>query len=247
MNTAIDRPRALLGAALVLVGGLYLLSNFGIVHGLDVWGLVWGAFWLWLGAVVVGPRGRGVGAARLTLGLVLIVAGVVTLADGLGVIDFSFGFLVSRFWPLILIGLGALILYESNRTRAAGAASERIEHDSIFGDFKLTQPGWQLRDVRASTVIGDTKIDLNRARIPAGETVIDLRAVIGDIDIWTPPDLPVALDVQCVFVTIDYYGFKQDVMLRRYTNVSSGFESAPRRVRVHANLIFGDINLTRAG
>jgi predicted membrane protein len=247
MNTAIDRPRALIGAVLVLVGGLYLLSNFGIVRGLDVWGLLWGAFWLWLGAVVVGPRGRGVGAARLALGLLLIVAGAVTLADGLGLIDFSFGFLVSRFWPLILIGLGALILYESNRARVPGAASDRIEHDSIFGDFKLTQPGWQLRDVRVSTVIGDTKIDLNRARIPEGETVIDLRAVIGDVDIWTPPDLPVALDVQCVFVTVEHHGFKQDVMLRRYTNIPPGFESAPRRVRVRANLVFGDINLTRAG
>jgi len=182
----------------------------------------------------------------VALGLVLIVAGAVTLADGLGLIDFSFGFLVSRFWPLILIGLGALILYESNRTRATGAATDRIEHDSIFGDFKLTQPGWQLRDVRASMVIGDMKIDLSKAQIPDGETTLDLRSVIGDIDVWAPPDLPVALDVQCALATVVVSGRKQDVWLRRHVDTPPDYDLAPRRVRVRADLFIGDVNLTRA-
>ncbi len=249
MNTTADRPQALIAAALILAGVLFLLSNAGILRGFSVWDILWGVFWLWLGAAIVGPRGRGVGAGRLALGLLLIVIGAATLVDGIGLIEFSFGSLLSRFWPVILIALGALILYESSRARAAGSptAADRIVHDAIFGDFKLTQPGWQLRNVRANTVIGDMKIDLSRAHISDGETTIELRAVIGDIDVWVPPDLPVALDAHCTFVTVDHFGHKRDVILRRYTEVPADYDVAPRRVRVRADLIFGDLNLTRAG
>ena len=244
-----DRPRVLVGLLLVLVGVLYLLSNAGILAGFSVWGVLWGAFWLWLGAVVVGPRGRGVGAGRLALGLVFMFIGVVTLADGMGLINFSFGYLLSSFWPLILIGLGALMLYESNRARASGlpVSSDRIEHDSIFGDFKLTQPGWQLRDVRVNSVIGDMKIDLSKANVPPGETTLDLHAVIGDIDVWAPPDLPVSLDARCTFVSVNQFGRKQDVMLRSYHDEPPEYAAAPQRVRVRVDLVFGDVNLTRAG
>jgi len=262
MNAATERPRIVIGIVLVLLGALFLLANAGILRGFRVWDVLWGVFWLWLGAAVVGPRGRSVGAGRLALGLVLIAIGVITLADGLGLIAFSAGDLFGRFWPVVLIALGLAILlerplertlvlgYESNRrasTPAGSTASDRIVHDTLFGDFKLTQPDWQLRDIQANIVIGDMKIDLGRAKIPEGETTIDLRALIGDIDVWAPPDLPVALEVQCAFVTLNHYGRKQDVILRRYTDTPAGFESAPRRVRVRANLLFGDLNLTRAG
>lgn len=248
MNTA-DRPRVLIGILLVLIGALYLLSNAGILVGFSVWDVLWGAFWVWLGSAVVGPRGRGVGAGRLALGLLFIVIGIVTLADGIGLINFSFGFLLARFWPVILIALGVIVLYESNRLRAekTPAESDQIQHEFIFGDFKLTRPGWQLRDVRASAVIGDMKIDLSKADIPDRETTIDLRAVIGDIDVWAPRDLPVAIEARCTFVTINHFGRKQDVILRRYVHTPPEYASASRRVRVQADLVFGDLNLTRAG
>ena len=95
--------------------------------------------------------------------------------------------------------------------------------------------------------IGDIKIDLARAQVPEGETVIDLRAVIGDIDVWAPPDLPVVLEVQCGIVSVHAYGRKEDVFLRLYTETPVDYLIAPRRVRVRANLVLGDFNLSRAG
>jgi len=194
------------------------------------------------------PRGRGVGATRLAFSLLLIFIGVVTLLEGIGAIGFTFGDLMANFWPLVLIGLGALIWYESTRPHVSGPAmvADGIVYDSIFGDLKLTQPGWQLRDVRASTIIGDIKIDLSKATIPDGETIVDVRAIIGDVDIWAPPDLPVALDAQCTFVTVNYFGAKNDVILRRTVETPPAYEVAPRRVRVRAEMVFGDLNLIRA-
>lgn len=247
MDAINDRPRTIVGFALLVLGALFLLSNIGILRGLNAWAVLWGFFWLWLGSAVIGPRGRGDGSGRKALGLIFIVIGAVTLSDGLGVLPLSSGYLIGQFWPIILIVLGLMIFVEANRRSAGPAASNRIAYDAIFGDFRLTQPGWQLRDVQASVVIGDMKIDLARALIPDGETAIDLRAVIGDIDVWLPPDLPIALDVQCAFVTVNHLGRRQDVMLRRYVETPEGFDLAPRRVRVHANLVFGDLNLTRAG
>jgi predicted membrane protein len=250
MNVSEDRPRIIIGIVLLALGGLFLLSNLGILRGLSVWALLWGGFWLWLGAVVWGPRGRRAGASRMALGLLLIAIGVTTVVDGLGVFSFSTRDVIGRFWPVILIAIGLAILVESNRRQIAAGdpgRSNRIVHDSIFGDLKLTQPGWQARDVSANTLIGDMQIDLARAQVPDGETVVDLNAVIGDIDVWVPPDLPVALEAQCVFVTVNHFGRSQDIVLRRHVEVPEGFDLAARRVRVRTNIVFGDVNLTRAG
>jgi len=272
MKTATDRPQFVFGVLLVVLGGLFLLSNTGLLRDFSVWQTLWGLFWLWLGAVVLGylpaaliaggrraswryaDREGGRGSGRLVLGLILLFIGAVTLVDGLGFIAFSVGDLIGSFWPLILIGIGILILTESRRsalraaaTEAPSAPSDRIEYDAIFGDFKLTQAGWRLRDVRASTIIGDMKIDLSKAHIPDGETTIDLRALISDIDVWAPPDVPVALDVQSILASVNQYGRKQDVAFRRHTDTPPDYDLAPRRVRLRVDLIFGDVNLIRAG
>jgi len=249
MNTTARHPRLIVGIAFVLLGVLLLLGNIGVLYGVSVWAVLWGLVWLWLGAVVVGPRGRGVGAGRLALGVLLIAIGATTLAQGVGLIGFSFWDLLFHYWPLILIALGVFLLYENNRRQAPGASSgvDRIEHDSIFGDFKLAAPGWRLRDVRASSVIGDMKIDLSKANIPDGETVLDLSAVVGDIDVWAPIDLPVALDARCTFVSLNHFGRKRDVRLQRYTDTPAEFASAARRVRVQVDLVLGDLTLTRVG
>jgi lia operon protein LiaF len=249
MNTTLDRPRIAIGVILMLIGVLWTLSNLGILRGFSLWDILWGVFWIWLGATVVGPRGQSVGAARLTLGVVLLVIGALNIVDGIGLFDFSFGNLIGQFWPLILIALGFALLQES-RTREAERRGdgERIHHDTILGDLKLTDPNWPLRDLTASTVIGDMQIDLSRAQIPAGETRIELRAVIGDIDIWVPQGLPLALEVQWAgVVTLNRYGHRQDLILRRESDAPPDFESAPRRVRVRVNLVIGDLSLTRAG
>ena len=250
MNAASDRPRILVGIGLLILGVVFLSSNFGFLRGLNAWGVLWGMFWVWLGAVVIGPRGQAVGSGRLALGLLLLVNGVVTLGDGLGVIPFSAGYLFSRFWPIVLIALGLLVLVESGRRQTAPAeasASKRIWYDVVFGDIRLTEPGWELRDVQANILIGDMKINLARAQIPDGETPINVRALIGDIDVRAPRDLPVAIDVQCVLATLNLYGRKLDVVLRRHVDVPQGYDLAPKRVRVCANMLFGDLNLTRAG
>lgn len=249
MNVTLDRPRIAIGIILMSIGALWLLRNFGILRGFDLWGILWGLFFIWLGATVVGPRGRGVGSARLTLGSVLLLLGAISLVDGVGLLSFSLGSLISSFWPLILVILGLALLREGNRQSGDHAISpDHIRHDSIFGDFKLTEPGWKLQHVYASTVIGDTKIDLSKAQIPEGETIIDLRAVISDIDLWVPTELPVALEVQWAgFVTINRYGQKHDLLLRGEKFIPPEFESALKRIRVRLNLVFGDFSLTRAG
>ena len=247
MNPVTLRPQILIGLSLVLVGALYFLGNLGVLRGFNPWQVLWGAIWLGLGMMVLGPRGREVGAARLALGVGLVGLGVATLLSGMGLIDFSLGHVLSSYWPVVLIGLGALLLFRSNRARAEAAADhDRIVHDSIIGDFKLRQPAWRLRDVRATTVIGDMKIDLSKATIPDGESVLDLRAIIGDVEVAAPPGLPVALDVNGGLVSLDYFGTRHNVILRCHVETPSDYADAPRRVRVRAELAIGELSLSRA-
>jgi hypothetical protein len=58
---------------------------------------------------------------RLIGGIILIVLGVLLLLDRFRVIDFDFGWLVSRYWPSVLILMGVLMLTRRERGERQGA------------------------------------------------------------------------------------------------------------------------------
>src|SRR5215469_541397 len=89
---------------LIAIGGIFLLSNFNLLHGHDVWDywpvilLIYGAFRL---ADSPDPHGRATGGIMLALGAIF-------LANNLGLLPFN----VWDMWPLLLIGWGVYMLVE---------------------------------------------------------------------------------------------------------------------------------------
>lgn len=56
-------------------------------------------------------RGSGAEGSKVAFGVVLVIIGLIFLAESLGVTEFG----IRELWPLILIGVGAVILYERLR------------------------------------------------------------------------------------------------------------------------------------
>ena len=55
--------------------------------------------------------GRARPEARVAFGIVLVIVGLIFLAESLGITDAG----IRELWPLILIGVGLAILYERGR------------------------------------------------------------------------------------------------------------------------------------
>lgn len=73
-------------------------------------------------------------------------------------------------------------------------APDRAGTVSFFGN-QTRQGEWILpRLFRAVSIMGSITIDLTRARIAAGTSLIDVRCIFGDIKILVPPELRIECD-----------------------------------------------------
>jgi lia operon protein LiaF len=116
---------------------------------------------------------------------------------------------------------------------------------SLIGNLFLTGSRWQLQDMNIWQGIGDVKIDLSRAYIPDGETVIIINGWIGDIDIYVPYDLDISLTASVNLGDIDVLGNKQGGINRTMTLSTSNYLTSNKRVRLVASLLIGDIDVVQ--
>lgn len=114
---------------------------------------------------------------------------------------------------------------------------------SLIGNLYLTGSRWELKDMNIWHGIGDVKIDLSRALIHDGETVIMISGWIGDIDLYIPYDLDVSFMAHVNIGDIDVFGNKQGGLNRSVSLTTSGYHHANKKVRIIVTLLVGDIDM----
>ena len=205
-STRSPNARMIFGAILITLGTLWTLDNFGILDASAI------LRWWPLVLIVLGvQRVTGTGTRRKTgWGAVLIVGGILLLADQLEWLNISSG----TIWALGFILVGIVMLRPSAFGRAAltGRMRERSErlrggdvHIGAGETGPVEDPSTRLhvfsmwshviRKVvsqqfefgEVSCVMGGVRIDLRGAKtVPAG-AVLDLSVVWGGIEIIVPP------------------------------------------------------------
>jgi predicted membrane protein len=186
--------QVILGLIVIALGVIYTLDNLGIIYAdnftrfwpilIVLYGLsriiqceavpqkLWGAFW--------------------------VLVGGLWLLDRLGFIYFS----IWELWPLILVVLGASLIWGRGRRRARviigassveGDSSSTINALAFMGSFKRSNDSQDFRGGEATSIMGGCEIDLRKASIKEAEAVLDLTAIMGGIEVWVPEDWKVTL------------------------------------------------------
>ncbi|WEG13027.1 cell wall-active antibiotics response protein LiaF [Pullulanibacillus sp. KACC 23026] len=114
---------------------------------------------------------------------------------------------------------------------------------SFIGDYHLMGRQFELEDLTIRNGIGDVKIDLTKAIIPEGETVIVVQAWIGDVDIFVPYDLDLSVSASVTIGDLNILSEKQGGFGRQVTIKTKDYESSSRRVRLILSLLIGDIDV----
>lgn len=227
------------GFAIVAVGVLFLLDNFGVPVGF-LWGY-WPVILIAIGlAKVIDSKetsGRTGGAIMMLIGLVLI-------ADKI-----HLPFLNNRnlwdLWPLAVIALGFMLLWGAleGKSVAGVTASARWNFGgpatpgvcnmfSIFGGSNRKVSG-DFKGADLVAVFGGGGLDLRNATMSVDEAVVSVNAIFGGFEIRVPETWLVDVHVAGIFGGHEDKTHQPDPRL----------VPNPKRLTVRGSTIFGGLGI----
>lgn len=192
--------QVLMGVLVIAIGLLFLLDNLDLIEvheALAFWPLVF----IFAGIAKLldtsSPNGYLVGLAGIGIGTAMIL-------NRLGIVYFSW----RTAWPLILIAVGAMVVYRAvtgprtaqagmavvdDKDRMAGAGdAATVDVTAILGGFERRVHSQDFRGGEVTAVMGGCTLDMRGASIQ-GEAVVNVFAFWGGVTIKCPPDWTVVL------------------------------------------------------
>ncbi len=182
----------IVGLALVVIGGLFLLDNFDIIYfDMPLWIFRWQSILIIIGLILL------VNSKNNTAGYVLITIGVIGWYP--------------EIWPVILIIIGFYILYRrrehtprTDNKIDSSQPSESSQDDylndvAIFGGGKKIITSENFRGGKITAIFGGSEIDIYGSKLAEGTHVLDVFAMFGGTDILMHPEWNVKIDVVPIF------------------------------------------------
>jgi len=170
----------------------------------------------------------------LFIGIVIVVAGGLALIGTLFRIDTG-----AWCWPLGLIAVGAFLLL-----RPRFVSPDTAMHQRLLGDIRLGG-AWQVRDEEMWIGVGDVKLDLTAADIPAGETRLRIYAFVADVDVIVPQAVGLSVTSAGVVGSNKLWGQKRDTFLAPVSAETENYAAAERRLRLEVSAFVADVKVVR--
>ena len=198
--------RLIAGLILIVLGGLFLLDNYGIIYfSLPSFLFHWEYILISIGLFILATSNNK------TAGIILIAIGVFNLFP--------------EFWPLILVGLGIYIILKRNKakpnlgttrntpegetqnnftsersdTASANSLQDSIDDVSIFGGGTKNFSSKNFTGGKMTAIFGGSDVHLENCTLAHGRNELDLFVMFGGYEIFVPQDWNVVVDVIPIF------------------------------------------------
>lgn len=187
----------------------------------------------------------------IILGLFLVFLGSVLLFDSLGYIKFDFWGLIGKLWPLVLIVIGLIVVFRSGGKTEHELSSPKWKSSDnsisgLFGDVRIAGMSEAVGRIDRSLLIGDIVIDLSGSRLQDGDNYIGVSVIFGDVVVTVPADFPVSVDLSCIAGSASFGDRRSDGLMPKIQHTENDFGSAPAKLYIKGNTIFGDIKVIKS-
>jgi predicted membrane protein len=172
---------------------------------------------------------------QVVLAMVIILVGVVLLIGNVFDVD-----VWALCWPVALILLGLWVLL---RPRMIGA--DTIARQKLLGNIRR-RGEWQVMEEEFWIGIGDVKLDMTEAEIPAGETQLRIWNFVGDVRLTVPPEVGVSVSSSAFIADVRVLGRKRDSFLAPVRITSENYETAERKIKLETTSFIADVRVWRA-
>lgn len=232
------------GFVIILLGVFMLLNNLGLtdVHMGSILSTYWPVIFIYLGLSSLTGRFSQEGEPSLRIlpgerlvGLIILLVGVLLLGRNLDLFQVDLSLFWNLFWPIVIILFGINILKGVTGTGGTNWA--------IMSGIEKNKEAWELKDKNYFALMGGIDLDLTKARIPEGETVLSLTAIMGGIDVLVSKDIPIECEGMALLGGVDFFqdGGGGILMNRRFMN--KGHEGSKKRLIIHCRTLMGGIDI----
>ncbi|MBP1631873.1 MAG: hypothetical protein H6Q11_161 [Acidobacteria bacterium] len=219
----VSAGRAVLGAALVALGAVYLLDVAGVIEGGEVVGRWWPVLVVALGLLQAYAEKRFSAVVWA-----LVVGGLLLLAVTTGL----FGRRAwSVTWPILVVLAGAWLLSGWGRLRRGQIDDPEFSRMSVFNSVKLASRAHGLQRVSLTAVLGKLRLDLTGARLDPAGARLAATSLFGHIDVIVPEGW--AVEVRGLPIV----GAWDDTVSRR------GLGPDSPRLEVHVLVVLGGVEV----
>ena len=190
-------------------------------------------------------------------GLIILTLGILFLLNNLNVLDF--GNAIGTYWPLIIIFIGASILFRrrdypsaamdqnASTVFSSGATQQAtgpvINNAAVFGDVDLKVESTDFRGGKISNTFGDMNIDLSGVQLADGEYSLMISGVFGDVHVLIPKNIEVSVTARTVFGDVKVLGNTKTGIGQEITFMSPNYSSAQKKLKLYCNQVFGDVRV----
>ncbi len=244
--------RLIIGLFIITLGVLSMLRIFGVdVEVSKVW-FYWPVIPLVLGFnwLILSFRTTDIGEGKkmffswgqFITAIIAIAVGVFYLGDKFGYFqNINTGDLWNAIMALVLVGVGFSLI----RGRAVvGRSGGRFAFMS--GVEEGGNASWKLENGNYFAFMGGIDLDLTRAEIPMGVTVLDLTAFMGGIDVKIPKDLAIVYDGSAFLGGVSFKGHEEGGVIAGRKIEHNVTEESERVVHIQARAIMGGIDIKEA-
>jgi predicted membrane protein len=172
---------------------------------------------------------------------ILIVSGSLLIA--LGVFQVLGYFLNINFWAvffaLVLIAVGVVILLRPNLSIFKPNTKIR----PLYELDRRTR--WQAQDEEIWMFVGDIYLDLSRAEIPPGETLMRVYGFIGEVNILTSEPGALSVSTSGFLNQTNIFGKKQEVFFTPVNYSNEDYAAHESRFRIEFIGFVVELNLEK--
>jgi predicted membrane protein len=194
-------PRLIVGLAIALFGVVLVLDRLNLVvadQALRWWPMVIVA----IGALIFAQSRRAGGGIN---GIIVMIIGGWLLLNTVGILRVRFW---EMFWPLVLVGIGSMLVSQALRRRtreASGTDSDNtLNVFAALSGVKRVVTTTRFRGGEITALMGGAQLDLRQATIPPGEeAAFDIFIVMGGCEIFVPTTWTVSTPLVPVMGGID--------------------------------------------
>ena len=168
----------------------------------------------------------------------IFIGGTITLIGLMSLVGTIFKVDIGAFcFPMGLILLGLFLLLRPQLIGPDTSAQLKLLGDvRRYGD-------WQVSDEEIWVGVGDVRLDMTDANIPAGETLIRLFGFVGDVRLLVPESIGVSVSSTSFVTDARVLGQRRDSFLTPIHFASKGYETAEHKVRLEMNYFVGNLRV----